>query len=110
LKEKACGEAESHFRPFSSLFAELKKRVTDGRTHRRMDGPTTDKTSYRDAWTHLKKKDPSGKGKDTCFLRYDLPSFFRVLIRESSKIIDGRKRITQGIKILKRQAKKISRQ
>ena len=48
LKEKACGEVESHFRPFSSIFAESKKTGTDGRTHgpmdRRTNGPTDRRT------------------------------------------------------------------
>ena len=64
LKEKACGDVESHFRPFSSIFAKSKK-MGYGRTDGRIDGPTdgptdrrtdrrTDIPSYRDAWTHLK--------------------------------------------------------
>ena len=44
LKEKACGDVESHFRPFSSIFAKSKK----------MGYGQTDIPSYRDAWTHLK--------------------------------------------------------
>ena len=43
LKEKACGDVESHFGPFSSIFAESKKMgygPTDGRTDERTDGRT----------------------------------------------------------------------
>ena len=43
LKEKACGDVESHFRPFSSIFAESKKMgygPTDGPTDQRTDGRT----------------------------------------------------------------------
>ena len=43
LKEKACGEVESHFGPFSSIFAVSKKTSygpTDGLTDRRTDGQT----------------------------------------------------------------------
>ena len=57
LKEKACGDVESHFGPFSSIFVESKKMGygrmdprMDQRTDQRMDIP-----SYRDAWTHLKR-------------------------------------------------------
>ena len=51
LKEKACGDVESHFRPFSSIFAKSKK-MGYGRTDRWTDIP-----SYRDARTHLKMLD-----------------------------------------------------
>ena len=43
LKEKACGDVESHFRPFSSIFAESKKKGhgrMDPWTDRRTDGHT----------------------------------------------------------------------
>ena len=43
LKEKACGEVESHFGPFSSIFAESKKTgygPTGGPTDRPTDGRT----------------------------------------------------------------------
>ena len=65
LKERACGDVESHFRPFSSIFAKLKKMGyggTDGPT----DGPTdgrTDIPSYRDAWTHLKSMNKADRRK-----------------------------------------------
>ena len=39
---------------FVLIFAIYEKWVTDPRTHRPMD-ERTDKASYRDAWTHLKK-------------------------------------------------------
>ena len=41
LKEEASGDVESHFGPFSSIFAESKKMgygPTDRRTDRRTDG------------------------------------------------------------------------
>ena len=41
-----------------------------------------------------------------CFLRQDLPLFLCVLVRESSIVIDGCKRIPQREKILERQTKK----
>ena len=41
--------------PKVSISAIFEKRVTDRRTHGRTDGPT-DEASYRDAWTHLKRK------------------------------------------------------
>ena len=52
-KEKACGGMESHFWPFSPIYAEeKKKRVTDGptdqpmekRTDGQTDGPTDKQT------------------------------------------------------------------
>ena len=64
LKEKACVDVESHFWPFSSIFALSKKThygrtdgPTDRPTDRRTNGPTDPRMeipSYRDAWTHLK--------------------------------------------------------
>ena len=39
LKEKACGDVESHFRPLSSIFAESKKMgygLTNGLTNRQI--------------------------------------------------------------------------
>ena len=47
LKEEACGEVESHFRPFSSIFADYKKMgygPTDGRTDQWTDGPMDGRT------------------------------------------------------------------
>ena len=49
LKEKACGDVESHFGPFSSIFAETKKTgygPTDGRTDGPTDGPTDGQTLF----------------------------------------------------------------
>ena len=46
------------------ISAIFEKRVTDGPTHGRTDRPTdrrTDKASYRDAWTHLKRKKSFGR-------------------------------------------------
>ena len=51
LKEKACGDVESHLRPFSSFFVEPKK-MGYGRMDQWTDG-RTDIPSYRDAWTYL---------------------------------------------------------
>ena len=56
LKEIACGEVESHFRPYSSISAESKK-MDEGPTDRPTDGQMdqwTDIPSFRDAWTHPK--------------------------------------------------------
>ena len=40
--------------PQNSISAIFEKRLTHGPTDRRTDG-RTDKASYRDAWTHLKR-------------------------------------------------------
>ena len=77
----------------SDQFLEEKKRVSDRPTYGRMDGPTdgptnrrTDKSSYRDAWTHLKMAQNCKKSISTIMGKYT--SAYRNCVSQPSR---GRK-------------------